>query len=104
MNIRHAPAYTQLIFSRGSRRHRADIHPRFVSTDARAIKEAMLAGGGLAALPLLCVEEELSAGLAEVVLADYELHATPLSLLFPAGRRRSARVEVVAQFLQEAMA
>ena len=46
----------------------------------------------------------LSAGLAEVVLADYELHATPLSLLFPAGRRRSARVEVVAQFLQEVMA
>lgn len=60
--------------------------PRLVTDDLEALRQAALAGAGLAALPRLLVSEDIEAGRLEVLLPDQELPAGLAHVVFPSRR------------------
>lgn len=63
------------------------------------IKRAVLADLGAARLPRYLVREELATGSLVQLLADFELGATPLWLVYPQSRHRPLRTRVFIDFL-----
>jgi DNA-binding transcriptional LysR family regulator len=57
-----------------------------------------LAGHGLARPLSYQVDEELRDGRLQVVLADHELPALPVQLVYPEGRQAAAKVRAFVDF------
>jgi DNA-binding transcriptional LysR family regulator len=94
-------AFTQLVFTRGTRSYRARISGNFVSTDAASVKEAAVNGGGITLLPDFSVQDEIDAGLLENLLPDFESYAIALSMVYPQRNQMTAKVRALAEFLRE---
>ena len=76
-------------------------HPdgNFRTNDAEQVRAALLAHMGLANVPAWIVAPEIAAGTLRVVLRDYEAEAAAISAVHPSGRRLTARVRHLIEFL-----
>ncbi|AZU04609.1 LysR family transcriptional regulator [Glycocaulis alkaliphilus] len=66
--------------------HRVRHTPRLVTDDMEALRQAALAGIGLAALPRLLVHDDIEAGRLTALLPDYELPGGLAHVVFPSRR------------------
>ncbi|WP_300760077.1 LysR family transcriptional regulator [Janthinobacterium sp.] len=81
--------------------------PRDVAITARlrlghleAVRQAALAGHGLAQLPVWLVETELASGRLQMVLEPYATAGMPLYAAWPASRAMTARLRLVIDTLR----
>lgn len=77
---------------------------RLTVNNGTAMLPALLAGSGIAQLPLFIIEAALADGRLEPVLTDWRLRDTGLHLLTAPGHPQPARVRVLAEFLAEHLA
>jgi DNA-binding transcriptional LysR family regulator len=63
------------------------------------MREAVLAGLGIAQAPLWLFQRDLAAGWVKRILVDYEPDSIPISVVRPAGRRMAGKVSVFIEFL-----
>ena len=75
----------------------------FASNNAGAIATAMVAGMGIALLPVWMVGREIKQGMAEIVLREYRAHPADMAddvyAVFPHARNLSAKVRACVDFL-----
>jgi DNA-binding transcriptional LysR family regulator len=74
---------------------------RFRANEGEQMREAVLAGLGIAQAPLWLFQRDLAAGSVKRVLADYQPEPIPISVVRPAGRRMAGKVSVFIEFLAE---
>ena len=92
-------------FRKGDERIRVDVRGRLRSNNADILREAALAGRGVALLSDWLVGEDVGKGLLRHLLADYE--ATPgnlssaINVLYLPNHRGSRRVGAFIEFLRE---
>ncbi|GGH06225.1 MAG TPA: LysR family transcriptional regulator [Oceanicaulis sp.] len=66
--------------------HRISHDPRLVTDDLEALRQAVIAGGGVAALPRLLVCDDIEAGRLVPLLPDYEPPGGLAHVVFPSRR------------------
>lgn len=71
------------------------------SNNAEVLRDATIAGMGLALLPTFIAGEDLQTGRLVTVLRDYAAPPIHLCLLYPPNRHLSARVRLFVKFIQE---
>jgi len=75
---------------------------RFESNEGESLRDAALAGLGIAVHSIWHVHEELCSGRLQVVLPDYPLAATGIHAVMPQRRLVPPRVRAFVEFLAEA--
>jgi DNA-binding transcriptional LysR family regulator len=80
---------------------RVRIAGRFRTNNGYALRDAMLSGHGLAVMPLVFIQEELTRGAAVPVLQDFTAPPLPVNAVYPSGRFVSAKVRAFVDYLQE---
>ncbi len=91
-------------FSRGSDQETVALRGRVRSTAAEAVREAVLAGLGLAVASDWMFAPELAAGTVVPAMTDWMLPPLALWAVFPTGRRASAKARAFADFAAGLMA
>ena len=84
--------------------HHIKVNGVLCSNNAEVLKDACVAGLGLALLPTFIAGKDLKAGRLQQVLTDYRAPELQLSLLYPPNRHLSARIRLLVQFLQDKFA
>jgi len=79
------------------------VHTRLQSDNIAALKEAALAGMGIASMPLYACANEMDAGLLQVVLPEWRSREGRLAILFPTRRGMMPAVRALVDFLKEAL-
>jgi len=74
---------------------------RFSTSNSVALKRAVLAGIGMAVLPLWFIREELASGALIDLLPDWRAPSLAVHVGFLAGERRPARVNAFLEMLAE---
>lgn len=74
---------------------------RFRANEGEQMREAVLAGLGIAQVPLWLFQRDLAAGSVKRVLVDYQPEPIPINVVRPAGRRMAGKVSVFIEFLAE---
>lgn len=90
-------------FTRGASENIVTIKGRMRSNAAEAVREAVLAGMGLAVASEWMFGRELAAGRVRRVLADWELPPVGLWVVFPSGRNASMKARAFANFIEQDM-
>jgi DNA-binding transcriptional LysR family regulator len=80
---------------------RVRVAARFRTNNGYALRDAMLSGHGLAVMPLVFIQQELSRGAAVPVLQDFTATPLPVNAVYPSGRFVSAKVRTFIDYLQE---
>lgn len=80
------------------------LNGRIRSTAAEAVREAVLAGLGLAVASDVMLGIELKSGAVREVLADWRLPSIDIWAIFPTGRRASAKARAFAAFVESELA
>lgn len=75
---------------------------RFRTTSGSAIREAVLAGVGVAATPLWMVHDHLRAGRLREVLPEYAPPPVAINAVYPSSRHVATKVRVFIDYLREA--
>ena len=75
------------------------VEGRYRVNSARAVRDALLAVGGIGRCPSFVVAEDIAAGRLEVVLADQVSEEIGIYLVYPHARHLAAKVRVLADFL-----
>lgn len=78
------------------------VHSRYCSNNLLVLKEAALAGNGIARLPLWMVSAEMAGGSLVRVLENARLPAFGIHAVFPSARRIPARVGAFVDFVRKA--
>ncbi|MEX2696101.1 LysR family transcriptional regulator [Rhizobium mongolense] len=86
---------------RSGENHAVPFDGRFRVDHGLAAREAIVAGRGIAPTHQWLVDDLLTAGKLEVILADYSLPPVPLSMLIVPERAGVARVRLLVDFLVE---
>jgi DNA-binding transcriptional LysR family regulator len=73
-------------------------------TAAEGLREAVLAGLGLAVASEWMFDRELASGDVREVLTDWALPPLDLWAVFPTGRRASAKARAFAEFVERLLA
>ncbi|MBB4274756.1 LysR family transcriptional regulator [Rhizobium mongolense] len=96
-------AGSDMLALRGPRgeNHAVPFEGRFRVDHGLAAREAIVAGRGIAPTHQWLVDDLLTAGKLEVILADYSLPPVPLSMLIVPERAGVARVRLLVDFLVE---
>ncbi|MDN6859018.1 LysR family transcriptional regulator [Pseudomonas sp. CAN2814] len=89
------------LHSQSGERTTLQLNPRLTSDDSALLKEAAIAGQGVAVLPLFTCLAELELGQLERVLPDWHLARRSLSLILPSSRGLMPAVRALADFLIE---
>lgn len=71
---------------------------RFSAASVQAIRQAAIAGVGIAQLPLYFVKPDLETGLLEPLLATYEIRQRPVYAVIPNARFAPRRVRTFLRF------
>lgn len=87
-------------FRRGAAVRTIRFTPTFQSNTAYAVRQAALAGGGLAVLPDFVVREDLAQGRLVHVLPQWELPGGGIHAVFPAARHRPQKVRAFVDALR----
>ena len=74
------------------------LRSRFAVNNADAAIAAAVAGAGVTRVLSYQVGPQVAAGLLTIVLAEHEPAAIPVSVVFPAGRRSTAKVKEFVRF------
>lgn len=74
---------------------------RLLVNNGLALREMLLAGQGIAAIPLALVHAELAAARLQEVLPEFELDALELHALYPSSRFLPLKVRSLVRYLQE---
>ncbi len=80
------------------------VNGRLRITAAEGVREAVLAGAGLAVASEWMFAPELKSGLVRAVLQEWALQPMELWAVFPTGRRASAKARAFVAFIEEALA
>lgn len=94
----------ELRFSRGEERLRVLVHPRLSSNSGAVMRDAALAGDGIAVLPLFLVARELREGTLVEVLPEYRLPQPRMKAVLPRRREVVPKTRQFVEFLQQRMA
>ena len=76
------------------------VSSNYCSNNLLALRDAALAGVGLARLPLWMVEPEIKAGLLKPVLGNVELPGFDIHAVFPSSRQIPAKVRLFVEFIK----
>jgi DNA-binding transcriptional LysR family regulator len=76
---------------------------RFTSNNGEAMRDAALAGLGLAVLPRFIVQPDLQAGRLLQVLPEARPTADEIHALYPRSHRASVKIQALCDFLQQAL-
>ena len=87
-------------FRNGAAAIAVTLDDRLRITAAEGVREAVLAGLGVAVISEWMFERELSSGVVHEVLNDWTLPPTALWALFPTGRRASAKARAFVDFVE----
>jgi DNA-binding transcriptional LysR family regulator len=80
------------------------IAPKITISSMFAVRDAVLAGGGIAFLPRFLVADDLTAGRLIHLLAPIAGPPIPMSLIYPSARFLNARVRAFGDLLRERFA
>jgi DNA-binding transcriptional LysR family regulator len=92
---------TWRLIDRHGHEHAVQVHGRFETTLGELVRDAVLAGQGIAMHSHWHVHEELRAGRLEVVLPDYTLPESGIYAVMPQRRLVPPRVRAFIDFLGE---
>lgn len=71
------------------------------SNNGQVLRDAAIAGQGIALLPTFIIGDALQQGALETVLADYAPLPSSLLVLYPRHRHLSAKVQLFVALLKE---
>jgi DNA-binding transcriptional LysR family regulator len=103
----HCLAYTnqadplQWAFEDGGRHRSVVVTSNYRSNSLLALKDAAMAGIGIARLPLWMVDGEIKAGLLRPLLGDIQPPAYGIHAVFPSARQIPAKVRRFVEFMQD---
>ena len=89
-------------FSIDGRMEEIVVSGRLRANSSIAIRDALLAGHGIALIPTFAVADDIAAGRLTPVLADFLPPPFSLYAVHPPGRRVSAKVRLLADHLRDA--
>ena len=78
------------------------INGRFVATNAEALRDATIAGFGIARLATFLVSDDLRAGRLVPILEDVDADGAPIRAVYPSSRHLSPKVRTFIDALLEA--
>lgn len=90
-----------LAWTFGGRKKAVNVSSNYRSNNLLAVKDAAMAGVGIARLPVWMVEGEIKAGLLVPVLGEFTLPAFGIHAVFPTARQMPARVKLFVDFIKE---
>jgi DNA-binding transcriptional LysR family regulator len=90
-------------FTHGDERHRVLVHPRLTSNSGAVLRDAALAGDGIAILPHFLISEELATGDLVEVLPGYRLPQPQMKAVLPRRREVIPKTRQLVEFLQQRM-
>lgn len=76
------------------------VSSNYQSNNLLALKDAALAGVGIARLPLWMVDAEIKAGLLKAVFGNYRLSGFDIHAVFPTSRQIPAKVRLFVEFIK----
>ncbi|HEY0961619.1 MAG TPA: LysR family transcriptional regulator [Pseudomonadales bacterium] len=76
----------------------------FRTNDGEQLREAVLAGLGIAQAPLWLFSRDIAAGSVKRILVDYEPEPIPISVVRPPGKSMAGKVAVFIEFLVDLLA
>lgn len=88
-------------FEDGANLRSVTVASNYRSNNLLALKDAALAGVGIARLPLWMVDNEVKAGLLQPVLGKVRLPAFGIYAVFPSARQIPAKVRLFVEFMQD---
>jgi DNA-binding transcriptional LysR family regulator len=91
-------------FRHGSIAQHVVLNEKMRLTAAEGVREAVLAGLGIAVVSEWMLARELASGAVSAALPDWTLPAVGLWALFPGGRRASAKARAFADFVTAILA
>jgi DNA-binding transcriptional LysR family regulator len=94
---------TDWTFRKGETQAKVTLKGRIRVTAAEGVREAVLAGFGLAVASTWMFEPELHSGVVRAVLEDWALPPIDLWAVFPTGRRVSAKARAFAAFIEKSV-
>ena len=84
-------------------RQQVAINSRIRINSARAVREMLLRGEGIARCPSFAVDDCLQRGSLVQLLPDYDLGSSTVHALYPSNRHVPEKVRMFIQFIQEAV-
>jgi DNA-binding transcriptional LysR family regulator len=100
VNQRHTPA-GQWTFQRNGKVERIRIEPKIAITNFWSLREAMLAGAGIAILPSFCITDDLAAGTIVPLLPELSFERSLLRAQYPYYKGVPHKVRAFAEFLRK---
>ncbi|KGM30006.1 LysR substrate-binding domain-containing protein, partial [Inquilinus limosus] len=97
------PSTRDWVFHRGGRTETAGPRVRLIVNQADVAVAAAVAGHGLTRVLSYQAAAEIRAGLLQVVLQEFEPPPIPIHVVHQEGRRASARVRALVDFLAEGL-
>jgi DNA-binding transcriptional LysR family regulator len=88
-------------FRKGTAESSVQIHSRLAFTAAEGVREAVIAGLGIAIASRWMMTPELAAGTVVPVLTDWILPSISLWAIFPSGRLLSAKARAFAMWFEQ---
>ena len=87
-------------FSRGDDGFRVLVHPRLSTNSGAVMRDAVLAGEGIAILPYFLIQEELASGAMREVLPGYRLPQLTMKAVLPRPRETVRRSRQLVDYLR----
>jgi DNA-binding transcriptional LysR family regulator len=88
-------------FSKADKTRTVMVSSNFRSNNLLVLKDAAIAGVGVARLPLWMVDTEIKAGLLRPVLENFSLPPFAIHAVFPSSRQIPAKVRLFVNFIKE---
>ena len=89
--------------SRGQQVERVTVRPRLTANNVFAVRDAAVAGLGIAQLPVLVADAAVRAGRLRGVLTDWSLPTVPVHAVFASARYLTPKVRAFIDLAVEAM-
>jgi DNA-binding transcriptional LysR family regulator len=89
------------VFPASSGEIRLRVAATFRSNNGYALRDAMLSGHGIAVMPIVFIQDELTRGAAVPVLQEFTAPPLPVNAVYPSSRFLSAKVRAFIDYLQE---
>lgn len=97
----HQDSPLEWTYIKGNKSHIVIVNSNFRSNNLLVLKDAVMAGVGIARLPLWMVENEIKAGLLRPVLDNFSLPPFAIHAVFPTSRQIPAKVRLFVNFIKE---
>jgi DNA-binding transcriptional LysR family regulator len=81
--------------------HRVNVRGVLCSNNGEVLKDAAIAGLGIALLPMFIIESAIKQGLLTALSVDYQPPEIALSLVYPLNRHLSSKIKVFSEFMQQ---